>query len=377
MKFAAPPRRFSQRDIAKELGVSHVTVSMALRNNPRISERVRGEIRAFADRMGYKPDPMLSALSSYRLEKTPQSIHSAIAWLDFRQTPDGSQCSKEPDLCWDGAYCAAEKAGYRLEKFSIAEDISPKRFHDILTTRGVRGILLPPRQNPPKQWEEFPWASYFVVRFGRSFSLPNAQLVTVDEVANTMLAFKEIRKRDYRRIGLITEDTRIHDNGHMSEGGFILAQRDVDPQDRVPVFRFSSFPADLKAEAIRTWMKQYQVDAILTDITEVPGLLTSVGIQIPGDVGLAFTSVLDGDAGAGVNQHPEEVGRVGFHTLNSLINEGAFGTSFIFRQSLIEGSWVDGISLPFRKEATAPGTLHSLPLNKPDFSLPPAKRHAG
>jgi LacI family transcriptional regulator len=351
MKFAAPPRRFSQRDIAKELGVSHVTVSMALRNNPRISERVRGEIREFADRMGYKPDPMLSALSSYRLEKTPQGIHSSIAWLDFRPASACFSCSKELVSYWDGAYAAAEKAGYRLEKFPVTADISPKRLNDILTTRGVRGILLPPQQNLSEQWKEFPWSSYSVVRFSRAFNLPNARLVTADEVANTMLAFEEIQKRGYHRIGLVTEDARIDDNGHMFEGGFILAQRNVEPHDRVPVFPFSSFPAELRADAISAWMNRSQVDAILTDIAEVPALLATIGVNVPEDVGLAVTNVLDGSTAAGINQHPEEIGRIGFHTLNSLINEGAQGLSSVFRQNLIEGSWMDGGSMPVRETA--------------------------
>ncbi len=344
----SPPRRFSQRDIAKQLGVSHVTVSMALRNNPRVSEKVRKEICQFAEKVGYKPDPMLTALSNYRQGKGSHSIHAAIGWINFWQNPDELRRFKEFDFYWKGAYADAEKFGYRLEEFRLGADLAPKRLHQILTTRGIRGLLLPPQKNPQLDWDDFPWSEYFLVRFGRSLPSPNTHLVTADQVANTMLAFDEIQKRGYRRIGLITEDTRIRESGHLFEGGFILAQRNVENKDRVPVFPFGSFSAELSGKAIAAWIKKHQVDAIFTDVAEVPSLLAKAGIKVPNDVGLAVTSILDANCDSGIDQHPEEIGRVGFLMLNSLINDGAKGIPSIFRQNLVAGSWVDGTSLPRR-----------------------------
>lgn len=60
--------------------------------------------------------------------------------------------------------------------------------------------------------------------------------------------------------------------------------------------------------------------------------------------------ILDAKADAGIDQHPEEIGRVGFLMLNSLINDRSRGIPDIFRQILVEGSWVDGSSLPDKKE---------------------------
>jgi LacI family transcriptional regulator len=58
--------------------------------------------------------------------------------------------------------------------------------------------------------------------------------------------------------------------------------------------------------------------------------------------------VLDGGADSGMDQHPEEIGRVGMLLLNSLIHDGAHGIPAIFRQTVVEGRWVDGSSLPDR-----------------------------
>ena len=51
--------RVSLRDVARSVGVSHVTVSLALRGDPRVSAARRKEVEIAAKRLGYRPDPML------------------------------------------------------------------------------------------------------------------------------------------------------------------------------------------------------------------------------------------------------------------------------------------------------------------------------
>jgi len=60
------------RDVARAVGVSHVAISLALRGDARISEKRRAEIKLAAERLGYRPDPMLSSLAAYR--RTKQSV---------------------------------------------------------------------------------------------------------------------------------------------------------------------------------------------------------------------------------------------------------------------------------------------------------------
>jgi len=55
---------------------------------------------------------------------------------------------------------------------------------------------------------------------------------------------------------------------------------------------------------------------------------------------------LDGNISASIDQHPHEIGRVATLMVISLINDFAQGLPVIFRQNLVQGSWVDGPSLP-------------------------------
>ncbi len=72
------PARVSLRDVAKTVGVSHVTVSLALRGDTRVSATRRTEIRAAAEQLGYRPDPMLSSLASYRRNKSAVPISATV-----------------------------------------------------------------------------------------------------------------------------------------------------------------------------------------------------------------------------------------------------------------------------------------------------------
>lgn len=55
-------RRIRLEDVARLAGVSPTTVSRALRNDPRISESTRAEVRYAANRLGYIPDARASSL---------------------------------------------------------------------------------------------------------------------------------------------------------------------------------------------------------------------------------------------------------------------------------------------------------------------------
>ncbi len=59
-------RPVSIHDIARAAGVSHATVSRALRDSPLISAEVRGNIQRLAAEMGYTPNAVAQSLKGQR-----------------------------------------------------------------------------------------------------------------------------------------------------------------------------------------------------------------------------------------------------------------------------------------------------------------------
>ncbi len=76
MKLEIPPMAILQarptiRDIGRKTGFrTYSTVSLALRDHPRISDSTKQIIREAAKKLRYKPDAMLNALCAYRLHET-------------------------------------------------------------------------------------------------------------------------------------------------------------------------------------------------------------------------------------------------------------------------------------------------------------------
>jgi LacI family transcriptional regulator len=344
-----PPPRVSMREIAAHLGVSHVTVSMALRDNPRVSLAMREKVKKVATELGYRPDPMLNALAAYRSSKSTPGIRSGVAWINAWERPEELRGYKEFDLYWKGASECAAKFGYRLEEFRLDKQMTPQRLHQIFQARNIRGILLPPHGPYQPDWRNFPWEEYTVARFGRSLKFPPAHLVTADQLTNTFIAVSKMRERGYQRIGLITFETDLDPRGPHFTAGFLSARELLGDADSLPIFRIEEPVTSELVSHFRRWMEEEKPDALLSTV-EQKILLSHAGYRVPEDIAVAVTSVLDGGADSGMDQHPEEIGRVGFLLLNSQINDGARGIPKIFRQILVEGSWVDGTSLPDRRE---------------------------
>jgi DNA-binding LacI/PurR family transcriptional regulator len=331
------------RDVARAAGVSVGTASMALRNDPRISEARGAKVRSAAQRLGYRPNPAAAALAHFKRASRVAPIQAALAWLNFWPDPRGLHQLREFDRYWLGAHAAAEKFGYRLEEIVGEPRLSAARLADILLARGIAGILLPPHQSPFRL-ADFPWDSFCIVRFGRSVETPAVHLVTADQVANTILAFREIRERGYERIGFIGS----HSAHLLFDAGFLRVQQHIPPRQQIPPMMVNPTAPRASQAEIARWLKRHKPDAVFTDILETPDILRKCGYGIPGDIGVAVTSVLDATVDAGIYQNPEEIGRVGILLLLSLIHDNDRGIPAAHRETLIKGQWVDGASLPRR-----------------------------
>jgi LacI family transcriptional regulator len=345
-----PPPRFPSpvtlRDVAKKAGVSHVTVSLALRNNPQIPTARRAELQELARRMGYRPNAAAFTLALHKRAASAVPVSAALAWLNRWPKAKELRGYAEFDRYWRGAYEAADKFGYRLEEFICGKHLSPARLEKILHARGILGILLPPHP-AGVAWDDFRWERFSAMRFGRSVASPRLHVVTSDQVANTMLAFREMRARGYGRIGFVTGHAA--ERGALYKAGFHMAQEWVSTEARLPSLTLDDTDAAASRKRLSQWLREARPDAILSDVAALGTMLPRIGCRVPEDVGLAALSILDGGASAGINQNPEEIGRVAVLLILSLMNDHALGVPSVFRQILIEGSWVDGNTLPIRR----------------------------
>ena len=335
------------REVAKAVGVSVSAVSLAVKNSPRVSEKVRQKIQDTMREMGYQPDPMLAALCHYRRARSTTPIGAELAWINCWPNPKELRTFREFELYWQGALDEAKRCGFRLEEFRLKECESFARLGKILRARNINGILLPPHGTLwPSNWQEFRWNDFCIVRFGHSVAQPRAHLVTSDQLTDGMIAFESIWNRGYRRIAYVTtRDTTI--KGTRFSAGFLLGQLKVKAKSRLyPLLMSDKKNLKEDQKQLTSWLQKTKPDAIFTDCPGLRRVLASCGYQVPKDIGLAATSVLDGGASAGIDQNSKEIGKAAVQLLISLINHNERGIPDVCRELLIEGRWVDGNTLP-------------------------------
>ncbi|MCC5846515.1 MAG: LacI family DNA-binding transcriptional regulator [Verrucomicrobia bacterium] len=126
------------KTIADIAGVTRTTVSLSLRNNPRISEATRSRIQRIARDLDYRPNAEVSrVMGSLRKTNTAPSV---LAWI----------VDEAPDESLFDAFCqSAERLRYQLELFRIdAPRLSAKRLENILFTRNIQGVIFTTPRHP-------------------------------------------------------------------------------------------------------------------------------------------------------------------------------------------------------------------------------------
>jgi len=332
-------------DIAKHLKISQSAVSLALRNSPEVSPALCKRVQKSAEKMGYRPDPMLASLIQYRHDKRSHPIAAELAWINCWPNPKQLHSFRELDLYWQGATAEAERAGYRLEEFVVNAQLSPARLQQILTTRAIRGILIPPHSTNP-DWKGFQWDHFCVIRFGLSLPTPKTHVITSDQYANAELAYLNIINLGYRCPGYVgNQGDPVYWRFAL---GFLAREFRRDPTNVVPTLFLNKANRAESLKQLSIWIKKHRIDAIFSPASGMQQLLTDLGYRVPDDIGLATTSILDGNADTGINQNSEEIGKAAIQLLISLINHSEYGIPAVCREVLVEGTWVNGSTLPMK-----------------------------
>lgn len=340
---SSSPGVVRQQDIADRAGVHITTVSLALRDSPRLPAATRARIQKLAREMGYRPDPMLTALTVYRKNVKRAQHQGVLAWLCPVGT-DGHNRDLEYRM---GADLRAEELGYKIEDFSLGK-LGSGRLSRILRARNIQGILIPP-QPRNRAHINFDWENFSAICFGFSLARPRLHLVTNAQYQSARTAVRALRARGYRRIGFVTThniDERTHQ--HFSSG-FLAEQRRFKANDVIPmlIIKDDSRPEELKV--IEKWYRAARPEVILALYETFPWYMEKMGVGTE-ECGYATLNVknLDGSE-AGICQNYPMMGRAAVEHLVKMIQNNERGIPEERFQILIEGIWVDGKTIHPRK----------------------------
>jgi LacI family transcriptional regulator len=326
------------RDIALKAGCHYSTVSLALRNHPRIPAETKDRIRAIARDLGYRTDAMLAALCAYRQMKRPATERGVIAWLTNHQTGKGwaaSACNRD---YFQGASARAAERGYRLEQFWLAAPgMDANRMSKIFWTRGIQGVLLPPQERIGGI--ELDWKNLSAVTFGYTLKHPRLHLVSNHEYRTMGTLFSELTRRGYERVGLVNlrnQDERVD---HNWLAAYLVEQNRLCVDQVIPPLILETW----KDRQFLDWVEQFRPDAIVTKLPDVLTSLQRAQYRVPEHIGVAFHSLDENRSGlSGMKKNSFQIGVMAVDLVIDMLHRNERGVPALAYLLMVEGTWCEG-----------------------------------
>jgi LacI family transcriptional regulator len=332
------------QDVADKAQVSRATVSLALRNHRSLPIRTRVRIQEIAEDLGYRPNPLVSALMSYqRTVKTIKPAGLTLAFVAKFSRSDSWQSYLSPDLI-TGAAASAERQGFGLEVFWMGElGMSNERFSRMLYERGIRGAIIAPLPAAHGHLR-FDWSHFSTVAIGYSMVRPILHRVSTDRYKAMLMAVRNLRRMGYQRVGLaldINQDSRVD---HQWGAAFHWEQRKMKPAQRTQLFLVKS--NDWNEGMFAKWFKKNLPDVIMGYDPAIISWLQKLGRRVPEDVG--FVHLWNPDQSgryAGLYHTPPAIGASAVDFLIGLIQRNECGIPEGPQTLLLNPIWVNGASL--------------------------------
>jgi LacI family transcriptional regulator len=353
--------RITMAQVARRAGVHPSTVSLALSNHPSIPPATRERIRALAAEMGYQPDPALRALTIYRHAHMPRPDAPPLAYLTHWDTEWGWKQQRAHARFYVGATTKAHELGYKLEHFWLGDSgLSHRRMSDIFSARGISGLIVAshlPENGRPLHLD---WTKFSAVKIDYFPQEPVLHNVTNDQRAIMRMAVQRILAAGYHRIGLVMPRWWDEFGDLAWSAGFLAEQQWLPKKDQIPILYFAEGSAVrgetlVPAKPFADWIQRYQPEVLLSLSRFVGPRLKELGLLVPRDI--AFVEFYHESEGgvAGVRHNCERVGALAVETLVGQMQQHTVGVPELPITSLVEGTWVEGDTLPWR------ATTHAVP----------------
>ena len=338
--------------IASKAGVAKSTVSLALRNSPKLLEATRANIQRIARELGYRPNPLVSAqMAHIRRTKSLKSVTTIgflNTWYDMTQ---------DKRLKWEvmgrfhrGVKARVEELGFQFEPLEFDISVySKKRIEQILESRNIDALVLSPLRHSNARFE-INWAPYALVSIGYFESYGNIHRVFYDSFKSTETVLEIAQSRGYKRIGFITNREGEKRAGRLWSAGFLeFQERCVPVENQVPLLRLNVPEAEFSGEETRQierWYRDYQPDVVISFLNRTFHCLESVGLRSPEDfsyISLLWLKEL-GDI-AGYCQDLEKVGSAAVDIVVDRLFQNNRGMPNYPSSTLLTGEFKEGRTL--------------------------------
>lgn len=330
----------TQQMVADAVKVHLSTVSLALRNDPRLPEATRRKIQDAAKKLGYTPNPLVSLLLA-RVRRRNASYRGTLGYV--HTVPEGTPRLAGPvhRNYIEGARRRASELGYHLDEFFLGPALPPHRLPEMLHARNILGLVIEhtPGGLCPDRCLPFNIAPFAAASLGMPLASPQIHYVANDQYMRAVLAARELLALGYRRLGMVINENFDSAMAHRCSAGFWAVQEYTPGLASLPICHLR----EDKPAALRRWLAKHRPDVVLGTHHFIFSQLQSLGVNMPETLGWVHLDwVPEFKNATGVYGNSDHIGGAAVELVVSQIHRGESGPRAHAVNYFVSGTWHPG-----------------------------------
>lgn len=341
----------SIRTLARELGLSPATVSLALRDSPKVVAVTRNRVLHAARQAGYRPNALVSSVMTGVRRSTHHSFQGTLMAINSSTAASPALLPYHREVL-EGAQSRATALGYTMTHcWAGPNGLSLHRLNSILAARGVQGVVVMPFSEA-QDFSSLDWSGLAGAVMDHCLTAPTLTTILPDHHLALFGALKRLWALGYRRPGLVLDrarDDRLHSRW---SAAYVSFSRTVGYSEIVPVL----LEAPPRSASFLTWFREHRPDVIVGHLqTETARWLGELGLRVPDDVGFLQLNWTERSGPcAALDLQPAVLGGAAVEAVVAQLQRNERGIPENPKAILMPARWVDGPTVRALDAATAP-----------------------
>ncbi len=312
-----------------------------------------------AAKLGYRPDPLLSALTRRRWPGGAKPSFVTIAYVHF--SGSGRNKSAGPREEAIAVRARAAELGYNLDVLDYSSYHTGKKLSDVLVARGVRGVIV--QAFTDTKALELDWNRFFTVFVGPENDEIHVHNVQADFRATVRVAVQECVARGYRRPGFALMNYLASGTNEPIYAQVLAERSRLEASDGEQPDLFQWSPGDPRyVQSLHKWYADNRPDCLIASHPSVYhafchpehfGYPRIPAVRIPEDlpmVSLRKDPTVGSMAHTGLREHEQGVEAV--NLIHRHLQHGVVGIPSVPMRMLIPPEFIAGSTLPNRLRRT-------------------------
>lgn len=332
------------RDVAKDTGFHVTTISKALRSHPSIPEATRKVIQGAAQRLGYSPNPVMSALTRFRSAPPSDSHRRCFAFITSSHAFSCEDLRCSPIDMYAGASGEARRLGFELLTIVAGEGEDLRWISSFFNQVQVCGYIVA-GDVPGMSSLDLTRLPVCTAGICTTGGVPCRVEIGINHQADVLLLIRRLASLGYRRAGLVLGSRLSNDDARYA-AAFLDASVTQSAELIVPILSLSQ--TDTRSSSgmvleLDAWIRANDVDVVVSPdvgacnlVKRLAALETKpffAGLSLPRDFGPTIAGVRADFAGMGAQA---------VAALAGILNTGGRKDAFSCERILLGGYWTDG-----------------------------------